>query len=123
VAIGLRLAVFLLALLILAGVQWRREHKDVEVMVLRDTSESTANVKTLPEPDASLQPALDLYFLRAANADPEKEPADRVGVIRFQQSAFVDALPSTTLSLSAHGVRDPGPAAPTRRRRSSSGCR
>jgi hypothetical protein len=29
-------------------------------------------------------------------------------VICFQQSAFVDALPSTTLSLSAHGVRDAG---------------
>ena len=31
VAIGLRLAVLLLALMILAGVQWQREHKDVEV--------------------------------------------------------------------------------------------
>src|SRR5687768_3361659 len=41
VAIGVRLAVLLLALLILAGVRWHSQHKDLEVMVLRDISDST----------------------------------------------------------------------------------
>jgi hypothetical protein len=87
-------------------VQWRREQKDVEVIVLRDTSESTTNVKTFPKPGTSLQPALDRYFLSVANTDSDKEPSNRVGVISFQQSPSVDALRGTKLSLTAHSVRD-----------------
>src|SRR5215207_8198577 len=61
VAIGVRCAVLLLALLILAGVRWQKEHKDLEVMVLRDISESTNQVRS-PSSSSSLQTALDNYF-------------------------------------------------------------
>ena len=40
VAIGLRLAVALCFILILGGARWQRQHKDVEVIVCSDISES-----------------------------------------------------------------------------------
>src|SRR5688572_7631249 len=73
VAIGVRLTVLLLALMILAGVRWQREHKDLEVMVLRDISESTNQVKSFPKTDKTLQAALDNYFNALANNDPTKK--------------------------------------------------
>src|SRR5688572_12323510 len=44
VAIGIRLAVVLLFVLIIGGARWQRTNKDLEVIVLRDISESTAQV-------------------------------------------------------------------------------
>src|SRR6476646_11941072 len=41
VAIGTRLAVLLLFILILGGIRWVRKHKNVEVIALRDVSDST----------------------------------------------------------------------------------
>ena len=40
VAIGLRLAVLLLFILIIGGIRWQRMHKDLEVMALVDVSGS-----------------------------------------------------------------------------------
>src|SRR5215218_4198431 len=40
VAIGIRLAVLLLFILIIGGARWKRENKNLEVIVLRDVSES-----------------------------------------------------------------------------------
>ena len=105
VAIGVRCAVLLLALLILAGVRWQKEHKDLEVMVLRDISESTNQVKNYP--GSNLQTALDNYFNDLAK-DPTKKPGDRIGVASFHQDALIDALPSTKLALDARAVREPG---------------
>src|SRR5688572_28824943 len=82
VAIGVRCAVLLLALLILAGVRWQKEHKDLEVMVLRDISESTNQVKNYP--GANLQAALDNYFNDLAK-DSTKKSGDRIGVASFHQ--------------------------------------
>jgi hypothetical protein len=107
VAIGVRLAVLLLALMILAGVRWQREHKDVEVMVLRDISESTNQVKNFPGPSKSLQTSLDNFFNALSN-DPKKKSADRIGVLSFHQDALIDALPSTKLALDSRALRDPG---------------
>lgn len=107
VAIGLRLSVLLLALLILGGVRWQREHKDVEVMVLRDMSESATLVREFPGPARTLNGALDNFFNELAN-DPTKKPADRIGVLSFHQRAFIDALPSTRLALDSRGLREPG---------------
>jgi hypothetical protein len=107
VAIGLRLSVLLLALLILGGVRWQREHKDLEVMVLRDISESVNMFKDFPGSAKSLQPALDNYLNELAN-DPTKKPADRIGVLSFHQSALIDALPSTKLALDSRGIREAG---------------
>ncbi len=108
VAIGVRLLVLLVALLILGGVRWQREHKDLEVMVLRDISDSTNQVKNFPGgPAGSLQTALDNYFNDLAK-DPTKQPADRIGVLSFHQNALIDALPSTKLALDSRAVREPG---------------
>ena len=108
VAIGLRLSVLLLALMILGGVRWQREHRDVEVMVLRDMSDSANQVKGFPgAPTRSLQSALDAYFNELAG-DPTKKAADRIGVLSFHQSALIDTLPSTKLALDTRAVREPG---------------
>src|SRR5437870_13656879 len=48
VAIGTRLAVLLLFILVLGGVRWVRQHKTVEVMALRDVSPSTTHVRNFP---------------------------------------------------------------------------
>ena len=53
VAIGIRLAVLLLLLLIIAGVRWQTQHKDLEVMVLRDISRSTELVTDYPGKSAA----------------------------------------------------------------------
>jgi uncharacterized membrane protein len=107
VAIGVRLTVLLLALLILAGVRWQQEHENLEVMVLRDISHSTDQVKDFPAPARTLQQALDHYFNDLAR-DPTKKPEDRIGVLSFHQAALIDALPSTKLALDSRGVREPG---------------
>src|SRR5687768_9543649 len=48
VAIGIRLAVVLLFVLIIGGARWQRVNKDLEILVLRDISESTAQVRDHP---------------------------------------------------------------------------
>src|SRR5688572_13062380 len=49
VAISLRLLVLLTLVLIVGGARWKRMHKVVEVMVLRDISESTDLVRRSEE--------------------------------------------------------------------------
>src|SRR5579884_3910047 len=48
VAIAIRLAVLLLFILILGGIRWQRQHKNLEVMALVDISGSTKYVKNYP---------------------------------------------------------------------------
>src|SRR5688500_5421645 len=108
VAIGVRLTVLLLALLILGGIRWQREHKDVEVMVLRDISESTNQVKNYPgNAQQPVQGAVDNYCNEPAK-DPEKKAADRIGVLSFHQSALIDALPGNKLALDTRAIREAG---------------
>src|SRR4051794_25114949 len=58
VALGARLLVLLVIVLVLGGVRWQRTNKAVEVMVLRDISESTNNVHDYPgNASGSLQQA------------------------------------------------------------------
>src|SRR5690349_2075739 len=45
VAIGVRLAVLLLFVLIVGGARWQRVNKNLEVIVVRDVSQSTAQVR------------------------------------------------------------------------------
>ena len=47
VAIGIRLLVLMLAVLILANVRLQRINRNLEVIILRDVSESTAQVRPL----------------------------------------------------------------------------
>src|SRR6478736_702684 len=65
VAIGIRLAVLFVFILILGGARWQRINKNVEVIVLRDTSESMAQVKDFP--GKSLQEAQDEWVKAVAS--------------------------------------------------------
>jgi uncharacterized membrane protein len=107
VAIGVRLAVLLLMILILGGIRVQRQATDVEVMVLRDISQSTANVDNYP--GKTLQTSIDDYLLAEANnPNNTRKPDDKIGQISFQNDVRIDALPSTHLSLESHSIRDPG---------------
>ncbi len=105
VALGVRLLVLLLLILIVGGVRWQRENKVVEVMALRDISESVGNVRNYP--GKTLQASVEDY-LRNASDTKHKPADDRVGVISFHSSALIDAIPNTTLALDARAIRDAG---------------
>ena len=104
VAIGIRLSVLLLIILILGGIRWQRRAKDLEVIILRDISESTSNVHDYP--GQTLQSSIDNYIADIAAKD--KPPDDRVGAIGFQDTAAIDAFPDTTLLMDAHPIREHG---------------
>src|SRR6516164_3085563 len=104
VAISIRLAVLLLLILILGGIRYQRESNTLEVMVLRDISQSTSNVRDYP--GQTLQSSLDDYLKSVSEKD--KPADDRVGEISFQNTALIDSLPNTHLSLESKAIRDPG---------------
>src|SRR6185437_15634728 len=96
VAIGIRLLVLLLFILIIGGARWQRVNKDLEVIVLRDVSESTAQVRDYP--GKSLQESEDDWFRSLAgegedkHADNVKPKLDRLGIISFHDQAVIDAM-------------------------------
>src|SRR3954453_21137486 len=96
VALSIRLIVLLLLVLIVAGARWQRENKLVEVMVLRDISDSVSNVTSYP--GKTLQSSVERYLLDST--DPKfKKPDDRIGLISFSSTPLIDAIPNTTLAL------------------------
>ena len=106
VALGARLLVLLIFVLLLAGARWQRQNKDLEVMALRDISESTSNVHNFT--GASLQDAIDNY-LKAASADKYRPRAsDKIGVISFKEDSLIDAPPEEKLQFDTRAMRDPG---------------
>jgi hypothetical protein len=105
VAIGLRLMVLLLLVLILAGARWQRIHKDVQVMVVRDNSQSTMHVRGYP--GKNLDESVE-DFLRGASTPTFKQQDDRIGVISFDRTPLIDSMPSKTLLLDARAIRDKG---------------
>lgn len=107
VALGVRLAVLLTFVLLIGGIRWQRTHKDLEVVVLRDISESTGLVRDYPQKDKTLQAAIDGY-LHGISEESHKPPDDRVGVISFASNATIDEMPGTRLRLDARAIREPG---------------
>src|SRR5450432_1206694 len=105
VALGVRIVVLLLVVLIISGVRWQRENKIVEVMALRDISQSVSNVQNYP--GKTLQTSIEDY-LREVSGTKHKPADDRIGVISFHSSALIDAIPNTTLALDARAIRDAG---------------
>ena len=105
VALGIRLLVLLLLVLIIGGARWQRENKVVEVMVLRDISESSANVQQFP--DATLQSSIEKYLQHASDSQ-HKPGDDRIGLISFHSTSVIDAMPNSTLALDARAIRDAG---------------
>ena len=93
VAIGVRLAVMLLLILILGDIKLVRKNTDVELMVVRDISQSTGLVTDFP--GKFLQSSLDDYLLAATEKanSPSRQDGDRVGEISFNEHAYIDAIP------------------------------
>ncbi|HEX4056182.1 MAG TPA: hypothetical protein VHX86_18130 [Tepidisphaeraceae bacterium] len=108
VAIGLRLAVLLLIILILGDIKLVRKNTDVELMIVRDISRSTELVTDFP--GKFLQSSVDDYLLTATTREnsPSRRDGDRVGEISFNEHAYIDAIPSPRLSLEARAIRDRG---------------
>lgn len=105
VAVSIRLLVLALLVLIIGGARWQRENKVVELMVLRDMSESITNVRNFP--GKTLQTSVEQYLTQVS--DLKHKPADdRIGLLSFNSGATIDALPNTTLPLDAHPIRDAG---------------
>ena len=104
VAISLRLLVLLALVLIIGGARWKRMHKVVEVMVLRDISESTELVRQYP--GKNLKDSIDEYLRGVASDKYKPNRDDRIGVMSFASRPSIDWLPATALELSAHGIRE-----------------
>jgi len=110
VAIGIRLGVLFLFILILGGARWQRVNKNVEVMVLRDTSESMSLVRDFP--GKTLAESEDEWIKALASeknaAATEKKGEDREGVIGFNSTATIEAMPSVRPSLDVRAIREAG---------------
>jgi hypothetical protein len=107
VAIGIRLAVLLLFMLIIGGVRLQRTNKDLEVIVLRDISESTAQVRQYP--GKTLQESLDEQLRKLSDPKDGKPLQDRMGVISFHSGALIDEMPKTApLELQSRAIRSTG---------------
>jgi Ca-activated chloride channel family protein len=105
VAIGMRLLVLLVFVLVIAGARWVRQNKDAEVIALRDISLSTGEVRDFP--GRTLTSSLDDY-LRTVSNTQHKPADDRIGVISFGSNPLIDSIPNTTLLLDSRAIRDPG---------------
>ncbi|MEL7240383.1 MAG: VWA domain-containing protein, partial [Planctomycetota bacterium] len=89
VALGARLVVLLLAVLILAGVRLERTNEIVEVMVLLDASDSAQ--QSLRPSDPGLRERQNDWIRQLLSLDDgEKRGDDRLGVISFDGDAYVD---------------------------------
>ncbi|HQY87564.1 MAG TPA: VWA domain-containing protein, partial [Tepidisphaeraceae bacterium] len=106
VALGARLLVLLAFLVLIAGARWDRINKDVEVIVLRDVSESTRLMSNLPA--STLRDSVDIWLNKTIEEDQDKKATDRIGVISFDNQAYVDAIPAETLIPTARAVREGG---------------
>ncbi len=87
-SIGLRLALYWVLVMMLAGATWQRENKDLQVIVLRDVSDSTANV--LSPPGKTLISSLDELVRESA---ARKRADDRIGMVRFDERAAIEQMP------------------------------
>lgn len=103
VAVGTRVALIGLLVLIVGGLRMERRAEDVEVIVVRDISLSTARVGGYPGP--SLPASLDKFV---ADVSKTKQGSDRIGVVSFAQQALIEAMPNKTLLQGASVVRDVG---------------
>jgi len=108
VAIAIRLLVLLMLVLILAGARWNRMHKDVQVMVVRDNSQSTMHVRGYP--GRNLDESIEDYLRAASDPRHKIHRDDRIGVISFDRTPLIDSMPNTTLLLDARAIRDKGNA-------------
>lgn len=104
VAIGTRVLVLTLLFLILCGVQWSRRHKDLELLVVRDISNSVRNFKGFE--GQSLDEAFKRYLKQMTDRN-HKPVDDRIGEIVFSEAPQIDAMPNKELVTDAAAIHDP----------------
>jgi uncharacterized membrane protein len=103
VAIGARVLVLLLLFLIVCGIRWRRQHTDLELLVVRDISRSTKQFTSYP--GKSLDESFKQYLKDMAERG--KRPArDEIGEIVFNQAALVEAPLSQGLVTGAAAIHE-----------------
>ena len=102
-AIILRLLVTLCFILILGGARWQRQHKNVEVIVCSDISDSIDQFTKFP--GNSYDAAREKY-LDNATKQPDKQTDDRIGVISFADDAWIDAIPGNQLIKNAKPIHE-----------------
>ena len=103
VAIGARTLVLLLLFLIICGVRWTRMHHDLELLIVRDISQSTRQFKDFNAP--TLDDAFKQYLKQMADKK-RKAADDRIGEIVFNQAALTDAPLSRELVTQASAIHD-----------------
>ena len=99
-SVGLRLDLLMLLVLLLAGAQWTQRIKDLSVIAVRDVSRSTQNVTTANP--LGIQADISSYLKDQAHRKPVD---DRVGMVAFDGSAWVDAIPGVTLRTNSSALR------------------
>jgi uncharacterized membrane protein len=104
VAIGLRLMVVAVLVLILAGARWNRQVTDLEVVVVRDTSRSADLAQNLPE---STVEQSTRTWIQGASSESVKPPGDRIGVVRFARNAQIEAMPARSYFTGASAIANP----------------
>ena len=109
VAIGVRLAVLLLFVLIIGGARWQRVHKDLEVMALLDVSGSMRYYTSYPgAPDKPLRSVEDEWIEKKLAKEEDKRSDDKLGVISFKQNALIDLIPTKEPKFDTRPIPDPG---------------
>src|SRR5688500_3859663 len=106
VSIGFRLLVLLTLVLIIGGARWKREHKSLDLMVLRDNSRSVDQFRGYT--GKNITDAVDDFLSKAAADARKKHKDDRIGVISFDRTPLIDSMPHTSVILDARAIREKG---------------
>jgi len=98
-AVGLRLAILIVLVLMLAGLQTVRWHEDLTVVAVVDQSESIRRFGRMPrwsgegEPPTSLDQYLRWWVRQSSQS---RRPDDRLGLTTFDDRPSVRVMPSQT---------------------------
>ncbi len=103
VAIGVRLGVLTMLMLILCGIKWSRRHDSLELMVVRDISQSADQFKNFPG-DSFDKSWAD--YLKNATGRDFKQKDDEVGEIVFGEQAILQSMLSKELVTEAAPIKD-----------------
>jgi uncharacterized membrane protein len=107
IAVGARLVVLLLAVLILAGLRIDRDNDTVEVMVVRDVSRSARQAVDASRGE-TVSRAVSRWIGSTVVEDESKQADDRVGIVSFDASAYVDQMPNSRPQTVANVATDVG---------------
>ncbi len=94
VAIIARLMVLALAILILAGLRAERDNDTVELIVVRDTSDSARQAVDAARGETVIRRVVD-YLAENSVGETDKQPDDRIGIVSFDADAYVDQMPNS----------------------------